>query len=104
MNESSKSSILALLTISVWGTTTAAESTITLTHETATQMKFALQANNHGIQTYTREDILNSGESNVADCILHLPINVFGSLRPQPTSFAQGDAHGPLRDFAPGSQ
>ncbi|TDR23818.1 TonB-dependent receptor plug domain-containing protein [Marinicella litoralis] len=41
------------------------------------------------VTIYTREDILRSGESNAADFIRNLPINIFGSFRPQSGSSAQ---------------
>lgn len=54
------------------------------------------------IQIYTREDILMSGESHVADFIRNLPSNSFGSFRPRSGSTAQGDAAVSLRGIGEG--
>ncbi len=49
------------------------------------------------VAIYTRNDILRSGENNVADFIRSLPVNTLGSFRPQSGSTAQENAFVSLR-------
>lgn len=57
------------------------------------------QTQNSSVIIFTREQILQSGESNAVDFIRNLPINTSGSFRPQSGSSAQGDATVSLRGF-----
>ncbi len=61
------------------------------------RLESSLMQSASGVQIYTRDEILQSGESNAADFIRNLPSNSFGSFRPQVGSTAQGDAAVSLR-------
>ncbi|MGJ8662579.1 MAG: TonB-dependent receptor plug domain-containing protein [Marinicella sp.] len=56
---------------------------------------------NFPVTIYTREDILRSGESNAADFIRSLPINSFGSFRPQPGTTIQENSFVSLLGISP---
>jgi iron complex outermembrane receptor protein len=70
---------------------------------TGTQLKHTAESMYGPLQTYTRADILQSGENNVADFLRSLPINSLGSFRPLPGTTSQENTVISLRGLGSGN-